>query len=212
MAACSNLLTLPSLKSNARSLSYYQLNDSGDQALYADGTSVKSRGRYIEVAGEAPNVTGTSTYERTGRGIFNSFLKVLASEDLIGKRVLDVGAGNGVLVRDLRAQGVDAYGTDIFLTREQLGTGYLFPADTANLPFQDKQFDVAISSISSFNYSNSDSIHLRHLQEISRVVKPGGLILIFGINWEPFQGALRNMPNLEVISSKPFDSVKLRVH
>ncbi|MGE4132665.1 MAG: class I SAM-dependent methyltransferase [Bdellovibrionales bacterium] len=180
--------------------SYYLINKTGERATYSTGRMVESNKVSINLPWEKRNRTNTTTYARTGRGLESAFFKGLVEEEnLKDKTVLDVGTGEGVLVKELRAAGVDAYGTDIFLTQEQLDTGFLFPADTEALPFYPQQFDVVVSSHSTFYYSHDADLMARQLRELKRVLTTGGHILIFGGVNEEFDHALAKVPGLDRI-------------
>lgn len=66
-----------------------------------------------------------------------------------GDRVLDVGCGKGFLVKDLLAQGIDAYGLDVsdyaLWTCEPEVVGRLHLGSAERLPFPDHSFDVVLS-------------------------------------------------------------------
>lgn len=70
-----------------------------------------------------------------------------------GAGVLDLGCGNGNLVRELRDEGLDAYGCDFADTpgsdfSSQVTSPYLrpFPSGPYRIPFEDCRFDYVISS------------------------------------------------------------------
>lgn len=94
--------------------------------------------------------------------------------------ILEIGAGGGFLLAELEDEGFeDLTATDITTTAiEEIGrrapTAHRVLADGEALPFRDESFDVAISS---------DVIeHLpdarRHIAEVARVLRPGGLYFI----------------------------------
>ena len=67
-----------------------------------------------------------------------------------GARVLSVGCGMGEDVAELRRQGYEAYGVDLWGKRAALWPeldrpqDWYFLADARNLPFQDKSFEVVL--------------------------------------------------------------------
>jgi ubiquinone/menaquinone biosynthesis C-methylase UbiE len=104
--------------------------------------------------------------------------------DLKGKRILDIGCGNGALLRklsdrfegDLEGRGVDASEGMIEQARKGCA-GYpglsFAKVDGPQLPYPDNSFDC-VTSVLSFRYLDWDPI----LKEILRVLKPGGEILV----------------------------------
>ena len=118
--------------------------------------------------------------------------------DLRRKRVLDIGCGNGALLRklserfvgDFQAAGVDASAKMI----EQAGRRCshlphlsFHQVNGPFLPFADGSFDCVISLLS-FRYLDWDPI----LQEILRVLQPGGEIFVVDMVAAPVK--LRELP------------------
>ena len=106
-----------------------------------------------------------------------------------GKRVIDSGAGGGSFVRELRAQGVDAYGFDIVSeTFKKAGVkpnDHFVQASADRIPMADGTFDAATSNWSVFYYFERGAGERKttaYLAELSRVVKPGGEIRLFGVD------------------------------
>jgi ubiquinone/menaquinone biosynthesis C-methylase UbiE len=77
-------------------------------------------------------------------------------EDIASGSVMEVCCGTAYLTRALLKRGVDAYGTDIApkmieRARRELAAEGLYPgrvsvADVAALPFEDRRFDVVVST------------------------------------------------------------------
>ena len=117
--------------------------------------------------------------------------RVFADRGAAGRRVLDLGAGNGWLSYRLALSGFHPVAVDL-LTNDYDGLGAaahfeeripgLFPrfqAELACLPFQDDQFDAAVFN-ASFHYAED---YTRSLGEALRCVKPGGLVVIADTPW-----------------------------
>lgn len=103
--------------------------------------------------------------------------------DFKGKKVLDVGCGNGYVLSRYAREGADVYGVDITskaieLTRQRFQLGGLQGTfDVANaeaLPFGDGEFDCVCSMGVLHHTPNTAAA----VAEIHRVLKPGGRLII----------------------------------
>lgn len=96
-----------------------------------------------------------------------------------GERTIELGCGEGRVVRDLaarghRAVGIDASPTLVAAAQEADPAGEYVVADAADLPFPDRCFDLAVA----YN-SLMDVDDLRGaLAEASRVLRPGSRFCI----------------------------------
>ncbi len=96
--------------------------------------------------------------------------------------VLDVGTGTGLLLDQLRRQrpaarlaGVDVSRGMLGVARERLPHAVaLVAGDAEALPFDAARFDIVVSS-SSLHYWQDPAVGL---QELARVVRPGGHIVV----------------------------------
>jgi SAM-dependent methyltransferase len=101
-----------------------------------------------------------------------------------GERALDVacGTGNGALAaaeRGARAAGVDFEPALLALARERAPGAEFVEGDVAALPFEDASFDIALS-LFGVMYAPD---HERAAEELKRVTKPGGRIVLAA--WTP---------------------------
>jgi 2-polyprenyl-3-methyl-5-hydroxy-6-metoxy-1,4-benzoquinol methylase len=125
-------------------------------------------------------------YEQEREGRVLTFQRHLtAIEELIGdyrgKRLLDVGAYTGVFVELAREHGWDAYGIELSLWAAELchQKGLNVKRGTLNdLCFSDNYFDV-ITSWDVIEHLNDPHTHL---EDIHRILKPGGLLVIHTID------------------------------
>lgn len=104
-------------------------------------------------------------------------------EDFKGKKVLDVGCGNGYVSSLFAKEGAYAYGIDITPTGIKLCqkrfqtmglSGDFQVANAEDLPFKDNTFDCVTSMGVLHHVPNTE----KAVQEIYRVLKPGGRLIV----------------------------------
>jgi arsenite methyltransferase len=104
-----------------------------------------------------------------------------------GERVLDVGCGPGFYAADLLERvgpsgavtGVDASAAMLALAAARAGRAELVEAPATALPFDDGAFDAAIS-VQVLEYVEDVD---RALGELRRVVRPGGRVVLWDVDW-----------------------------
>ncbi len=106
---------------------------------------------------------------------------VAAFAPLPGKRILDVGCGEGTLARSLSARGAHVSGVDpnaeaLALAREAVPSGTFHRAGAESLPFADDSFDGAVF-LNSLHHVPKPSMSLA-LEEAARVVEPARPIVV----------------------------------
>jgi len=99
------------------------------------------------------------------------------------QRALDVGCGEGRFCRMLKTHGVDAIGIDpanalLARARELDPTGLYVDAAAEALPFDDGGFDLVVSYLTLIDIPDAASA----IAEMTRVLKPGGALLIANLN------------------------------
>jgi SAM-dependent methyltransferase len=109
-------------------------------------------------------------------------------EPLTGSRVVDVGGGSGHFARGFRRAGAESVCLEPFWEELSEGgrkLGYSVIGDGLQLPFGDESFDVSHSS----NVIEHVRAPKEFLDELVRVVRPGGVIFLAFTNWfSPFGG------------------------
>ncbi|MEM9290500.1 MAG: class I SAM-dependent methyltransferase [Acidobacteriota bacterium] len=99
--------------------------------------------------------------------------------------VLDLACGAGRHTQELRRRGVKALGVDLSLTL--LAVPPHHPrgrADMRSLPFAEDSFSWVLNFFTSFGYFEHERENFRVLEEIHRVLAPGGRFLIDFLNSE----------------------------
>jgi len=102
-----------------------------------------------------------------------------------GERILDAGCGTGVFTRDVIDSGARVVGLELsfpmLVRAAEKRLGSLFSmvlGDMARLPFKDEMFDKSIS-ITAIEFIKDTR---RAVDELFRVTKPGGLIVVATLN------------------------------
>lgn len=197
------------------------------EVRYPDGISVRHVSRWLGLYDRvhiAYPDGGEVSFNRTNRTpdrmIHEKLYPValLSLRTLVGKEVLDIGCGGGAFVENLRAKGVNAYGSDIILTPRQRKKPYLVQAQSTALPFPPDSFDVVYSTWSFLAYEGgkpdaaSQARVASFLREVARVTKVGGLIRLSPVPHEQvssateteirfpaIEKALADIPNLKLV-------------
>jgi len=139
-----------------------------------------------------PSVADIDNYFDGSADRFALLLAAIARHCPPGARVLDAGAGYGMQPAAIKAAGFEAHASDIYESLpiyEPLGIHYRrwhLEADPA--PYADDSFDAVLlaQTIEHFTYSP------RHaLEEMIRITRPGGIILIDAPNIACFHNVSR---------------------
>jgi ubiquinone/menaquinone biosynthesis C-methylase UbiE len=102
-------------------------------------------------------------------------------------RILDCAVGIGTQLLGLAAYGHDLTGSDLSrgavhrAAAETAGRGIragLLVADMRSLPFRDDRFDVVVCADNSLPHLLGSDDVVRALEQMYRVVRPGGLVLV----------------------------------
>ena len=120
--------------------------------------------------------------------------------------VLDLACGAGRHTEALRRRGLRALGVDLSLTL--LATRPDLPrvrGDMRRLPFAAGSFDWVLNFFTSFGYFESERENFRVLEEIVRVLAPGGRFLIDFLNRD------RVLAELEPFSSSEEEGRRIDV-
>lgn len=129
---------------------------------------------------DGPRDVGYGGYRYDGR--WKPVAKdIIAQYDLKpGDRVLDVGCAKGFLVKDLLAEGIDAYGLDVseyaLLNCEPEVVGRLQIGSAERLPFPDQSFDVVLALNSLHNLKRPELILA--LREMERLARKGKFLQV----------------------------------
>ncbi len=167
-------------------------------------------------------IGNTAFYDITSKVLFGSFYRGVADDvaPIVpdGGRVLDVGCGPGRVALDLADRGLDVAGVDLdpaMIERARAhavkSSGRKLSFDVGNaaaLPYDDDSFDLVVSTFALHHWSEPEAA----LNEIARVLQPGGVALVW--DFESGNHALHSeMPDpashfdnspLEVVTASPW--------
>lgn len=120
----------------------------------------------------APDFIG-QRHELREKLLLNLFLAAVP-----GRRVLNVGAGQGSFTRLLEARGYDVVSSDVSpgavdVLRDKVG-GEVVEADMTELPFPGSSFDAVVAG-EVIEHIEDDR---RALLEAARVLRPGGVLAL----------------------------------
>lgn len=118
------------------------------------------------------------------RTLFDKYL-------LEGEKILDLGCGNGRYFEYLEDKKVNYFGVDnseklIKIAKSKYPGVHFQIADALNLPFPDNFFDKVIS-IATFHHIPSKEFRIKFLNEVKRILKPGGILILTVWNFKEFK-------------------------
>jgi SAM-dependent methyltransferase len=108
-----------------------------------------------------------------------------------GTRLLDCGCGAGTYVKSLRRElGIDAFGIEYLAKKVAIAKSdpelspFICQGDLQQIPFASCSFDAALLN----EVLEHVPDEMRVLNEIHRILKPGGTLFVFSPNrWFPFE-------------------------
>jgi ubiquinone/menaquinone biosynthesis C-methylase UbiE len=161
----------------------YEAMHSASVAVYGEGTEFFSEYKIRDIARECERHSGAARSE---------------------PRILDFGAGNGGSVPYVQKHFPHARLTCLDVSRRSLAVAEKrFPAlaqyvhfDGTHIPFPAEHFDIAYTACVFHHIDHAE--HVTLLQELHRVLRPGGSLFVFEHN--PY-----NPLTVRVVNSCPFD-------
>jgi len=119
---------------------------------------------------------------RTTRNFIWKDLEPLLNYAKPGDKVLDACCGNGRLYGVLKEKNIDYSGIDnseelIKIAREKFPEAHFELADILKIPFPDNHFDK-VYCIAALHHIPSEEFRLQAMQELKRVLKPSGLLVL----------------------------------
>ena len=151
------------------------------------------------------------------------FLKALGSHGLTnlrGRKVLEVGCGYGHWLRcfgEWGAEPGDIHGIDLLEDRVAEARRRSLPAidvhcgNAARLEFGDASFDLVLMSLV-LSLMPDDAIRSRVAAEVSRVLKPGGVVLWYDFRYPPMRGRDRMVAMTRKRIAEAFPGFELKLH
>jgi 2-polyprenyl-3-methyl-5-hydroxy-6-metoxy-1,4-benzoquinol methylase len=130
------------------------------------------------------------------------------------QHVLDVGCGEGRFCRILQAQGLNTTGIEPTRTLLQAAAqrdpaGQYVDAVAENLSFENERFDLVISYLTLIDIDDIESA----INEMARVLRPGGALLIANLNsfntagqWQKHDNGAREFTIDDYLTTRPQQS------
>jgi SAM-dependent methyltransferase len=133
-----------------------------------------------------------------GRSFYEKYERALRHRSSTGAIILDVGCGVGQVVRALAEAGFAAHGVEVSeenlaLAREHAGEFHIY--DGRTLPFP----DCAVDAVGAFNVLEHVEDPVGLLDEMTRVLRPSGRIVISSPNflrvlgWRDYHPRMRGL-------------------
>ncbi len=109
-------------------------------------------------------------------------LSLLFKDTPTASKILDLGCGNGRLVQMFKQKNCEIHGVDIserllYLAQKKHPKTIFYKADFLDLPFPDQSFDE-VWCIAAFHHAPNASARKKTLQQIHRILKPGGKFVL----------------------------------
>jgi len=138
------------------------------------------------------NVTADNVarYEQPPMQLFRGERQLLDRYLAPDMRVLDLGSGSGRVTKHIAAAGARVWACDLNATALQVLRRSLHPssvvsvilADARELPVPDCSFDMVVFAFNGIDFLHPESERFRALEEISRVLRPGGYFVFSSHN------------------------------
>lgn len=149
-----------------------------------------------------------SWYERERHGGYHAMIDELQTDLIkthcVGKNVLEIGCGTGMILKEIHPIAQLAKGIDIspgMLEQAQARGLDVVEGSATNLPFEDASFDVI--------YSFKVLAHVEQIQEamseVARVLKPGGIAALEFYNPRSIRGLIKRLKSPTAVSAETND-------
>jgi len=138
--------------------------------------------------------------EKQHADIFKPYIDLIIRYVKVAGRVLDFGAGTGHSSLEISKKGFTTVGCDLYSEEKlqkykalfSLNKAELIPYDGSNLPFEPESFD-AVASLNVFEHIVFVD---KALQEIHRVLKKNGVLIIKSPNWSGLNNPIRAIQSI----------------
>ena len=147
-------------------------------------------------------------YERERHGGYHAMIDQLQTDLIkthcVGKDILEIGCGTGMILKEIHPIAQKAKGIDIspgMLEQAKQRGLDVIEGSATDLPFNDASFDVV--------YSFKVLAHVedirKAMEEVSRVLKPGGIAALEFYNPRSIRGLIKKLKSPTAVSSQTND-------
>ena len=156
--------------------------------------------KQVQEANDLKAQVGRPVDEETWQALVSDITEKLQLETKVTK-LLDLGCGNALILSELASKADNVYGVDyaeamIEQAKKVLPQGHFQTGQAAKLPFDNHYFERLLC-YSIFHYFPDQDYVIKAIEEMIRITKKGGVILIGDLLDSQFEQEIKSGSNLD---------------